>query len=191
MIAVHQMITKKEGVSSESELRISGILADKGVKILGKANIDALSSKGYGVPENDELMLAFYEGLYLVEKGILEVKGEARGKEDFQSLLRRYEEVDDEAWVKYLAYRDLRSRGYVVREGFGLGVDFRVYERGEYSKDTARYLILSVQEGKPVSLQDLTAALRQSHSLKKELVLAVMNRRGEVVYYSVSQLTFA
>jgi tRNA-intron endonuclease len=185
------MITKKNNVASDSELRISGVLVEKGVKILGKADIDALSSRGYGTPENDELMLAFYEVLYLVEKDILEVKGETRGKEDFQSVLRRYEEVDGEAWVKYLAYRDLRSRGYVVREGFGLGVDFRVYERGEYSRDTAKYLILSVQEGKPVSLQDLTAALRQSHSLKKDLVLAVMNRRGEVVYYSVSQLTFA
>jgi len=184
------MISKKESVSSDSELRIRGLLTDKGLKVLEKANIDALSSRGYGVPENDELTLEFYEGLYLVEKGILEVEGETRQKEDFQSLLRRYEEVDDEAWVKYLAYRDLRSRGYVVREGFGFGVNFRVYERGEYSKDTARYLILSVQEGKPVSLKDLTAALHQSHSLKKELILAVMNRRGEVVYYSVSQLAF-
>jgi tRNA splicing endonuclease len=37
----------------------------------------------------------------------------------------------------------------------------------------------------------LNAALQQSQSLKKELVLAVMNRRGEVVYYSVSHLTLA
>jgi tRNA-intron endonuclease len=77
----------------------------------------------------------------------------------------------------------------VVREGFGSGVDFRVYERGEYNKDTAKYLILSIQEGKPISLEDLINALKQSQSLKKELVLAVMNRRGEIVYYSVSQLT--
>jgi tRNA-intron endonuclease len=184
------MITKKENVRSDSELRIKGLLVSKGVRIVEKADIDALSSRGYGMLENGELMLAFYEGLYLVEKGVLGVKGETRGKEDFQSVLRCYEEVDGDAWVKYLAYRDLRSRGYVVREGFGLGVDFRVYERGEYSKDTAKYLILSVQEGKPVSLQDLTAALRRSNSLKKELILAVMNRRGEVVYYSVSQLAF-
>jgi tRNA-intron endonuclease len=185
------MITKKENVPNDSELRIKGLLVDKGVRILGKPNTDVLSSRGYGIPENGRLMLAFYEALYLVEKGLLEVEGENRGKQDFQSLLRCYEEVDDNAWVKYLAYRDLRSRGYVVREGFGLGVDFRVYERGEYSRDTAKYLILSVQEGKPISLQDLTAALRQSHSLKKELILAVMNRRGEVVYYSVSQMVFA
>jgi tRNA-intron endonuclease len=185
------MITKKENVPSDSELRIRGLLVDKGVRILRKPDVEALSSRGYGMSENGELMLAFYEALYLVEKGLLEVEGETHGKEDFQNLLLCYEEVDSDAWVKYLTYRDLRSRGYVVREGFGLGVDFRMYERGEYSKDTAKYLILSVQDGKPVSLQDLTAALRQAHSLKKELVLAVMNRRGEVVYYSVSQLAFA
>jgi tRNA-intron endonuclease len=190
-IAVRRMIARKENVSSDSELRIKGLLVDRGVKIAVKADVDALSSRGYGTSEDGELMLAFYEGLYLVEKGVLEVSGSTRRVEDFQSLLRRFGQVDGEAWVKYLAYRDLRSRGYVVREGFGLGVDFRVYERGEYSKDTARYLILSVQEGKPVSVEGLTTALRQSHSLKKELVLAVMNRRGEVVYYSVSQLAFA
>jgi tRNA-intron endonuclease len=185
------MLRNKENSSEHSELRIKGLLVEKGVRISEKTNVNELSSRGYGVPENEELMLAFYEALYLAEKGILNVNDKRGGKKDLQELLRCYEEVDDEAWAKYLAYRDLRSRGYVVREGFGLGVDFRVYERGEYSKDTAKYLILSIQEGKPVSLQDLTAALRQSQSLKKELVLAVMNRRGEVVYYSVSQLTFS
>jgi tRNA-intron endonuclease len=83
----------------------------------------------------------------------------------------------------------LRTRGYVVREGFGSGVDFRVYDRGDYSKDTARYLIVSVQEGKPIQIEDLANALTQSLSLKKELVLAVMNRRGEIVYYSISELS--
>jgi len=33
-------------------------------------------------------------------------------------------------------------------------------------------------------------ALRQCQSQKKEMVLAVMNRRGEIVYYSVSQMAF-
>jgi tRNA-intron endonuclease len=88
-----------------------------------------------------------------------------------------------------LVYRDLRGRGYVVREGFGSGVDFRVYERGDYRKDTARYLIVNVQEGKPISVSDLTNVMTQSLSLKKELILAVMNRRGEIVYYSVSELS--
>jgi tRNA-intron endonuclease len=89
-----------------------------------------------------------------------------------------------------LVYRDLRSRGYVVREGFGAGIDFRIYKRGSYGKDTASYLVLGTQEGKPLPIEDLTSALQYCQSQKKELILAVMNRRGEIVYYTVSNLHF-
>jgi len=183
------MSKSKEKASSASELKVKGLLIENGVRISKTQSADEISTRGYGVAENGELLLTFYEALYLLDKGMLEVEDEKGGKADFQRLLQRYESVDENAWAKYLTYRDLRSRGYVVREGFGLGVDFRVYERGEYGKDTAKYLILSIQEGKPVSLEDLTRVMVQCQSLKKELILAVMNRRGETVYYSVSQLT--
>lgn len=179
----------KEKEAVRSEFKIRGLLVKNGVKISEKERVDELSSRGYGLAGNDELLLTFYEALYLFDKGIIEVEDEKGETVDFQGLLQRYKGVDEDAWAKYLTYRDLRSRGYVVREGFGLGVDFRVYERGGYGEETAKYLILSIQEGNPISLEQLTHVLRQCQSLKKELVLADMNRRGEIVYYSVSQLT--
>jgi len=179
----------KEKTTVRSELRVTGLLVENGVKVSKKESVDELSSRGYGVAENDEFLLAFYEALYLLDKGNLEIANGKGETVDFQRVLQDYEDADENAWAKYLAYRDLRSRGYVVREGFGLGVDFRVYERGGYGEKTAKYLILSMQEGNPMSLGDLTRVLRQCQSLKKELVLAVMNRRGEIVYYSLSQLT--
>lgn len=182
-------MSKKEKTSSVARIIIKGVLTDRGVKIPKSQNVEELSSKGYGMTENDEFLLTFYEALYLLDKNLLEVKDEKGKRMEFQRLLQQYEKIEENAWVKYLTYRDLRSRGYVVREGFGLGVDFRVYERGDYGKDTAKYLVLSVQEGKPISLEDLTRVMTQSQSLKKELILTVMNRRGEIVYYSVSQLT--
>ncbi len=152
--------------------------------------VERLSSRGYGVSENGDLTLTFYEALFLLAKGIIEIKDKkSKKKIDFETLLQRYQSFEKNAWVKYLIYRDLRSRGYVAREGFGLGMDFRVYERGEYGNETATYLIFGVQEGQPVSVEELTRALRHVQSLKKRLVLAVLNRRGEVVYYSLSQLT--
>ncbi len=179
----------KEKTAIRSELRIKGLLVENGIKISEKQSVDELSSRGYGVAENDEFLLAFYEALYLLDKGNLDIENGKGEPVDFQRVLQHYEDADENAWAKYLAYRDLRSRGYIVREGFGLGVDFRVYERGGYGEKTAKYLILTMQEGNPISLEDLTRILRQCQSLKKELVLAVMNRRGEIVYYSVSQLT--
>ncbi|MGB9741031.1 MAG: tRNA-intron lyase [Candidatus Bathyarchaeia archaeon] len=183
------MVKKEEKAAVKAEVKVKGLLADEGVKVSEKQGINELSSKGYGVTKDKTLLLAFHEALYLLDKGLLEIYDESGGKVDFKRLLQFYERVDENAWAKYLVYHDLRGRGYVVREGFGLGVDFRVYERGEYGKDTAKYLIISIQEGKPMSIEDLTRIMKQCQSLKKELVLAVMNRRGETVYYSLSQLT--
>jgi tRNA-intron endonuclease len=183
------MSRKEKAAGDNSEFKIDGSLAEKGVSISEKKSVDELSSRGYGVPKGKELQLTFFEALYLLDKHLLEVKTKRGAKVEFQTLVQLYGRINENAWAGYLVYRDLRSRGYVVREGFGTKIDFRVYERGDYSKDAAKYLILSVQEGKPISIQDLTNSLTESLSLKKELILAVVNRRGEIVYYSVSELT--
>jgi tRNA-intron endonuclease len=165
-------------------------LEDEGVAVSSPADIEGLSSRGYGVPDNGALLLTFYEALFLLSKGVISVK-DGKMQEDvaFRDLLKRFQSVDANAWVRYLIYRDLRSRGYVARDGFGLGIDFRVYDRGEYGKETAKYLIFGMQEGQPVTVEELARTLRYVQSLKKRLVLAVLNRRGEVVYYSLSKLT--
>jgi tRNA-intron endonuclease, archaea type len=173
------------------EFRTSGILAGKGVIVAEQSSIDALSSRGYGTLEGKVFTLAFFEALYLQDKGMLEAKNTKGEAVDFQNLLHCYETLNENAWVNYLVYRDLRSRGYVVREGFGGGIDFRIYDRGAYGKDTAPYLIMGTQEGKPLLVNDLADALGKCRSQKKELILAVINRRGEIVHYSVSPLSFS
>jgi tRNA-intron endonuclease len=182
-------VSKDEQKPAEAELKTKGLLVKEGVKVPEKRFADALSSRGYGVPGKKDFQLSFYEALYLVDKAMLEVEDEKGDEVDFQRLLRCYETVNENAWASYLVFRDLRSRGYVVREGFGQSVDFRVYERGDYGRGTAKYLVVSAQEGKPVAVENLSRWLKQSLSLKKELILAVMNRRGEIVYYSVSELS--
>lgn len=183
------MIEEKENAQS-TEFKAQGVLAENGVNVTERASIDALSQRGYGTEGKAALTLSYYEALYLLDKQALSVQNKKGTKVDFQELLQTYEAADENAWTHYLVYRDLRSRGYVVREGFGAAIDFRIYERGAYGKDAASSLVLSTQEGKPLLMEDLTKVMAQTQSLKKELVLAVMNRRGEIVYYSVSPLTF-
>jgi len=182
------MSKKEKMMDNSSGLKVKGSLVEKGVMVSVRGAADELSSRGYGVVDGKELLLTFYEALYLMDKQILEIENRKGEEVDFQSLVQHYENLNENAWAGYLVYRDLRSRGYVVREGFGSKVDFRVYDRGDFSKDAAKYLIVSVQEGKPISMEDLTNSLTESLSLKKELILAVINRRGETVYYSVSEL---
>ena len=82
----------------------------------------------------------------------------------------------------------MRSRGYVVREGVGWGISFRVYERGAYGERAAKYMILAICEGAPLPVEKLEEVLRLAQNNKKELIVAVMDRRGEIVYYSLAQL---
>ena len=160
---------------------------DGAVVVVDPGAIDDLMRRGYGRLSDDGLLLDPWEALYLREKGRLEVLDSEEGREiDFQELLERLETIDKRAWAMYLIYRDLRERGYVVRGGFGPGLTLRLYARGEFGKKPARYIVYGILEGVPVQISGLEEALRMAQSYKKGLILAVVDRRGEVVYYSVS-----
>ncbi|MCW4007027.1 MAG: tRNA-intron lyase [Candidatus Bathyarchaeota archaeon] len=184
-------MSDKEGSQAVGvEIKVKGSLVERGVQVSEQSSVDALSQRGYGVAEEEGFRLTFYEALFLADKQMLSVKNGKGAPVTFQDLLKAYEKTDENAWGHYLVYRDLRSRGYVVREGFGEAIEFRIYDRGAYGKDTATSLVISTQEGKPMPMEHLATALSRCQSLKKELVVAVTNRRGEIVYYSVSSLTF-
>lgn len=171
---------------------VESIIKDEIVIVPLQEDADFLIDGGYGTPREGELgsTLSPYEALYLLfDKRIKITDSENGDILDFRSLLKRYRVNDAEAWNKYLVYRDLRGRGYVVREGFGLGINFRVYERGTYGEQVAKYIVFAICEGNPIQTVKLFDALRLAQSVKKELILAVMDRRGEVVYYSIQSLT--
>ena len=174
--------------SKEALVPISAVLSDTVVTV-SSIDKEELSAKGYGKIENNKLELTSCEALYLLSKTVIDIKDpKSKQKISFEDLLKRFQAVDKDAWVRYLIYRDLRSRGYVAREGFGKDIDFRLYERGDYGKGTAKHLIFGIQEGQPVTLEKLARTQRYTQNLKKNLVLAVINRRGEIVYYSLSEL---
>lgn len=160
------------------------------VKVLSKEDADMLLQNGYGSLQKDKsAALSRCEALYLVAERRIKVLEEAEGVEvPFQSLLDRFRVKDPEVWTRYLIFRDLRGRGYVVKDGIGLGIDFRVYERGQYHVKAAKYVVFAVSEGSPIPASRLGEILRLVHGMKRELIVAVMDRRGEVVYYALSWL---
>ena len=169
---------------------MTATLKNDTITVIEPNSITELANRGYGTKQDSKLALTYYEALYLQSKNIVQINQTKPKKPlSFRQLLDHYKAIDPNAWAKYLIYRDLRSRGYVTREGFGQNITFRMYERGEYGTNTAKYLILGIQEGQPITLETLAQTLKTAHSQKKELVLAVLNRRGEVVHYSLSQLT--
>ena len=83
---------------------------------------------------------------------------------------------------------DLRKRGYIVRMGYGDGIEFRVYKRGaDFEKDSAQFLIFPVFEGDPIELRYLDKISRVALSSRKDLIVATVDRLSKPIYYSVKK----
>ncbi len=164
------------------------ILSDSTVII--RKDADAVYGRVfYGTKEHDgTLRLSPVETLFLLERGRIELLEETTGMSLslYQYLQRSYDTHPD-LWTHYLVYRDLRSRGYIVKEGVSEEIPFRVYPRGgEIGRDTSKYLIYIVKEGVPIELTRLDKATTTAKGVGKRLILAVLNRQGEATYYQVS-----
>jgi tRNA-intron endonuclease, archaea type len=149
---------------------------------------DELRTKGFGEREDNEYVLESYEGLYLLYTKRLILKGKPglTFSSLFEALLKNNRNIMSE----FVVYRDLRSRGYVAKEGFGFANDFRVYERGQYEKKPARYVVFGMTEGANINAKEFAAAIEQIQKMGKEAVVAVIERRGEVIYYKASKIRF-
>jgi tRNA-intron endonuclease len=172
---------------------ISAVYTEDGIVVPAQNEANSLYQDGYGSLLADRRLLTLkpFEALYLVERGKITVIDEkSRGRLVFQELLWRFSAEDPVIWTRYVVYRDLRTRGFVARDGPGLGVDFLVYERGSYGKRLPRYLIYSISEGNQEPLRHLGEILSHAEESNKILRLAVIDRRGEIVYYTLSEMEF-
>jgi tRNA-intron endonuclease, archaea type len=169
---------------------IEGRLAASGKIFIDQPHFqDELRTKGFGEKEDADFVLNSYEALYLFYTKRLRFSN----KPDigFNSLFEFLLKHNRNIMSVFLVYRDLRSRGYVAKEGFGFGNDFRVYERGEYEKKPAKYVVFGINEGTNITAKGFALAVSQIQKMGKEAVVAVIERRGEVIYYKASTISFA
>ena len=159
------------------------ILGSHGVYVVYKPELMELRDRGFGDLKVDKLHFTAYESFYLLEKQKIKVYDRKSKRElELRDLVRKFSVGKPEIWIKYLVYRDLRDRGYIVRES-NRAFDFDIYGKGPL-----RRLISIIYEGGEASLRKLGKLLKYSENEKKELILAVVDRRTDIVYYTLSSL---
>lgn len=181
---------EKAGTEAEQGPPIQGEVTGNKVVVSDKERLGELEEAGYGTREGKTLVLRDYEGLYLTHIGKLELKDGSGRAVSFEKMAEITQVQASDSWTRFIIYRDLRSRGYVVREGFGFGTDLRVYERGDYPKKAAKYVVFALDEGIEKRIDDLERSVKEMAKMGKEAIIAVIERRGEVIYYKVSRARF-
>ena len=168
---------------------VNGEIISDQTCISDKDMIHELDQKGFGEIEKEKLFLKQFETLYLLYTKRLILKKNKK-QIDFNSFMGICQKTDFDILTKFLIYRDLRNRGYVVKDGFGFGSDFRVYERGHYGEKGAKFLIFGLNEGQQEKMGNLQKKIEEITQMGKEPIIAVIERRGEVIYYKINKMNF-
>jgi tRNA-intron endonuclease len=158
----------------------------KGEEVLVEDQKEAsqLYTKGYfGLPQSGgSLRLDLLEAIYLTEAGKLKVY-RANDLLNQDRLFRLGNKLTQNFDVNFIVYRDLRQRGYVVKKG-APPLTFRVLPRGGIpNKHPSKYWVLAISERGEFDISVLMDVVEQVKSMKKELLLAVVDEEGDITYY--------
>ena len=179
-------LEKDENKSSDKEIYIGTFQENEA--ILKPPHSTNLYNKGYfgTLDENENLKLEPVETLLLIERKRLELYSKEKELMTLKGLVEIYIKVSPKFWTSYLVYKDLRNRGYIVKEGMNMSA-FRVYKRGaKIGEDASKFLVTVINEGSPIPLTGLDDVVKSAKSVRKNLILAVVDRQGEVTYYNCS-----
>ena len=177
-------------MSFDFETKIHAKLINGKTVVLDPKMQKILSERGFGESENDVLILDSFETLYLLYNNKLELK-KINKIIIFDELIQKYIQKNDDTLIRFLLYRDLRTKGYAVKDGFGFGSDFRVYERGTYGLKDAKYIVFAFNEGTQQKIGKLYKNIVEITKMGKEPIAAVIERRGEIIYYKINKMNFS
>jgi len=139
------------------------------------------------------ILLHPLEALYLIERNKLSVNSKnTEQKITFDGLLEEIMGADPQIWQKYIVYRDIRHRGYIIRIGYGGAAEFRVFQRGaRFAKDAAKYVFFIIKDGIPVVVGKLENLVNQVLGDRKKLILAIFDKLGDSTFYELEQIKFS
>ncbi|WP_455364072.1 tRNA-intron lyase [[Eubacterium] cellulosolvens] len=139
--------------------------------------------KPLGIPKPKDdfdapLILDPIEGVYLMEKGIIKiVSGPKLEKVEYEELLAKARQTLDRFDQKYLVYKDLREKGFVVTPGIKYGCDFAIYKHGP-GIDHAPFIIQVKDIKDELNASDIVKAGRLATTVRKIFILAVVNHES-------------
>lgn len=128
-----------------------------------------------------ELELSLLESIYLVERGILEVKdadGNSIGADELKKIGEKSYENFHEI---YNVYKDLRDKGLVVKSGMKFGATFLVYRLGP-GLEHAPFLVHVLPYDSKLDPIEIVRAGRLSHSVRKRFIIAFVDETNKVGY---------
>tara|TARA_Y100000310_G_scaffold155920_1_gene155351 strand:- start:4645 stop:5166 length:522 start_codon:yes stop_codon:yes gene_type:complete len=166
--------------------KIKADLVSERITSNSKEAQNLFSSKRFGEKIGEKIFYSLSEALFLVQDKKLEIFDFRNKKLSQKEILKKFERIDKRFKTKFLVFKDLRKKGYIVKTALKFGAEFRVYEKGKKDGEKhSKWILFPVSESSIMTWQDFSAKSRVAHSTKKNLLIGIVDEEGAVSYYEV------
>jgi tRNA-intron endonuclease len=140
----------------------------------------------FGEKIGEKVQYSFQESFFLFEEKKLEILQNKKTLTE-QEILKKFTRIDKKFLTKYIVFKDLRKKGYILKTALKFGAEFRVYEKGKKIGDAhAKWLLFTDNEKNKQSWQEIAAKSRVAHSTKKKILLAIVDDEASITYYELN-----
>ena len=181
-----------EKLKTEEKTKVEDIKVNKIKAVFARESVfseeqpskDLYEQSRFGELKENKITYSLVEALYLLEKKKMDIFDNKKKPLSYDEFLRKARKIEPTFWVRYCVFRDLRSRGYIVKTALKFGADFRVYDRGiKPGEDHAKWIVYPTHEAEGLTWFEFSAKNRVAHSTRKRLMLGIVDAEEDVTYY--------
>jgi len=124
-----------------------------------------------------------FEALYIIEKHEAVFISLKKGKQlNDNELITLFSKKDKIFYTKYLIFKYLKNKGYIVKTGLKFGEEFRVYKKNDKH---ARWIVFPIGSNEKISPKELISKSRVTHSTGKKLLLSMVDNEEGITFYEI------
>ena len=167
-------------------MKIKAILISEKITSNTSEAQNLFATSRFGEKIGEKILYSPSEVLYLIQDKKMEILNQQDKKLTQKEILKKLEKIDKKFKTKYLVFKDLRKKGYIVKSALKFGAEFRVYDKNrKIGKNHSKWICFPVSENKQINWQEFSAKNRIAHSTKKNLLIAIVDDEGAISYYEV------
>jgi len=139
----------------------------------------------FGEKREDKIYYNFLEAIYLLNNKKIDIHFGKKVLNE-EELLKIFQKEDKEILTKYIVFNDLRKKGYIVKTGLKFGAEFRIYETNkDVEQGHSKWVLIIENESKKIDWKEFSSKNRVAHSTNKNLLIAIVNKECDVLYYEI------
>lgn len=165
------------------------VILEKNCGLIKDNNLKSqMTQKGYGFKKGLNIYLDLFECFYFLEKKKITIVDENQKKISTKELEKRCNKEITDFSEKYLVFKELMNKGYVVKDGNIFGFDFRVYKKSKAGEHTHTEMVVDVYKQAKISTTQIIKSERLATTINAKFVMAIVDKEEKIQLLKIEKI---